>query len=117
MNLKVITRVGSLMVVFFFLPSIGIKIWQYLTEAPWPAKSWLVYLALGLSVILIVRYRWQRRVRQKAAQTEEPDFLKELKLLLIAKERLVKGEITLAEFKEIRQELKEDQNYEPSQKA
>jgi hypothetical protein len=101
MNLKIISRVGSLVVVFFFLPSLMLKIWQFLVYAPWPAKSWLVYLALGLGLIWIIRRRLKKQSRQKTAGGSEVNFL------AIAKERLVKGEISVAEFKEIRQELNE----------
>jgi uncharacterized membrane protein len=101
MSLKIISRVGSLMVVFFFLPSLIIKIWQFVVYAPWPAKSWLVYLALGAGLIMIVRYRLKRRVQRRTTGGGD------LNLLQIARERLVKGEISVAEFKEIRQELNE----------
>lgn len=101
MNLKGISRVGSLMVVFFFLPSLLIKIWQFVAYAPWASKSWLVYLALGLGLIFIARQRFRKRLRPGAAQKGDPS------LLQIAKERLVKGEISVAEFKEIRRELNE----------
>lgn len=101
MNLKIVSRVGSLIVVFFFLPSLMIKIWRFLVDAPWTAKSWLFYLALGVGLILMARYRWKKQLRRKTTGSGE------LNLLEIAKERLVKGEISLTEFKEIRQELNE----------
>lgn len=101
MNLKIISRVGSLMVIFFFLPSLLIKIWQFVVYAPWPAKSWLVYLALGASLIFIARYRLKKRRQRRTTGSSDPN------LLQIAKERLAKGEISVAEFKEIRQELNE----------
>lgn len=103
MKLKIVSRVGSLIVVFFFLPSLIIKIWQFLVCAPWPAKSWLVYLALGLGLIFIARYRFTKRLRRKTRGSGDG----EPNLLQIAKERLVKGEISVAEFKEIRHELNE----------
>lgn len=101
MNLKIISRVGSLMVIFFFLPSIVIKIWGFLAYAPWAAKSWLVYLALGLGLIWMVRRRLKKQLRPRTTGGGA------VNLLEIAKERLVKGEISVAEFKEIRQELNE----------
>lgn len=100
MNLKMITRVGSLMVIFFFLPSLLMKIWQALVKAPWPVKSWLVYLALGAGLVLLARRRLRKGLQKKNAETKSD-------LIQIAKERLVKGEISVTEFKEIRQELGE----------
>jgi uncharacterized membrane protein len=99
MNLKVFSRVGSLAVIFFFLPSLLIKIWDFFVYAPWQAKSWLVYLIVGVGLIFLVRYRWKKQARLKTAGTPE------ISLLQTAKERLVKGEISLTEYKEIRQEL------------
>jgi uncharacterized membrane protein len=99
MNLKALSRIGSLMVIFFFLPSIGFKIWDYFVYAPWPAKSWLVYFGLGVGLIFLVRRRFRKRTGAKTKNPDDPT------LLQIAKERLVQGEITLAEYKEIKQEL------------
>lgn len=101
MNLKAISRVGSLAVIFFFLPSLFIKLWNFLVDAPWAVKRWLVYLVMGLGLILAARYRLKKHLRQKTMGNSEAN------LLQIAKGRLAKGEISIAEYREIRQELNE----------
>ena len=99
MGLKGLTRIASIMVIFFFLPSIAIKIWEYVIYAPWPAKSWLVYLALGIILIYLARKRWRKRLLLQQDKGDDSS------LMYIAKERLVKGEISITEFQEIKQEL------------
>ncbi len=102
MGLKGLTRVGSLMIIFFFLPSIGLKIWEYLVYSPWPAKSWLVYLTLGIVLIYLARIRMRKRALLNRKKTGEPS------LLQIATERLVKGEISVAEYRAIKREITGD---------
>jgi uncharacterized membrane protein len=101
MRWRVISWVGSFTMVFLFLPSLAIKIWDYLMGAPWKAKSWIFYMMMGLLVVFWVRWRWHRHKRL-ATKLEKKE---EVSLLFLAKERLVKGEISLEEFREIRQEL------------
>ena len=104
MKWKVIAWVGSFAVIFLFLPSLAVKIWNYLAGAPWQAKSWLFYIILALTVIFVVRWRWHKRTSLKSNGHEEGS------LLFLAKERLVKGEISLEEFKAIKQELEQTYN-------
>jgi uncharacterized membrane protein len=99
MKWKVIAWVGSFTVIFLFLPSLAIKIWDYLVEAPWQAKSWLFYIMLALMVVFFVRWRWHKRSTVKSNGHQEGS------LLFLAKERLVKGEISLEEFQAIKREL------------
>ncbi|HBF39527.1 MAG TPA: hypothetical protein DDW50_19685 [Firmicutes bacterium] len=99
MKWKVIVWVGSFAIIFLFLPSLAMKIGDYIVNAPWQDKSWLFYILIALALILGVR----RRLHKRAANQSPPK--EEVSLLFIAKERLVKGEISLEEFREIRREL------------
>lgn len=90
--------VGSFASIFFFLPSLAIKGWELLVFAPWPAKRWLIYPVVGWLIYWGVRRRW-RRVNQGMGGDDRS-------LLYLAKQRLVSGEISLEEFRAIRQELK-----------
>lgn len=96
---KAIICVGSFATIFLFLPSLAMKIWDFLLKAPWAAKSWLFYIFLTLLIFFGVRWRLRRRANDLSRPKEE------VSLLFIAKERLVKGEISLEEFREIRREL------------
>ncbi|NLW46458.1 MAG: hypothetical protein GXY86_03860, partial [Firmicutes bacterium] len=66
---------------------------------PWSQKSWVFYLLLGYLIIQVVRVR--RRFHKKAVDLNSPDSL-----IFLAKQRLVKGELTIDEFRQIREELK-----------
>jgi hypothetical protein len=99
-GLKAITWIGSFAVIFLFLPSLALKIWDFLVTAPWQYKSWLVYLVVAVFIIMIARSRFRKK---KNAPTGQGGYDS---LLLTAKQRLAKGEISLEEFREIRQELK-----------
>jgi uncharacterized membrane protein len=91
--------VGSFATIFFFLPSLAFKGWELLAFAPWPAKRWLlIYPVVGLVVYWGVRRRWRQANRRIGGDDHS--------LLFLAKQRLVKGEISVAEFREIRQALK-----------
>ena len=96
---KVIVWVGSFAIIFLFLPSLAIKIWDFFVNAPWSSKSWLFYVLLSLILFVGVRWRLHKRLTTLSHSKEE------ISLLFIAKERLVKGEISLEEFREIRREL------------
>ncbi len=96
---KVIVWVGSFAIIFLFLPSLAIKIGDFLVNAPWSSKSWLFYFLLSLILFVGVRWRLHKRLTSLSPSKEE------ISLLFIAKERLVKGEISLEEFREIRREL------------
>ena len=103
MKQKKIAWVGGVALVFFLLPPLGMKIWDYLIITPWPQKIWLVYLVMGIGLVGIVRLRL-RRLRRKE---QDQDIPSESQLIYLAKERLVKGEITPEQYREIRKELKE----------
>ncbi len=101
MKYRRMAGVAGFMSVFFFLPSLAVKLWNWLVYAPWHRKSWLVYLLIGLLVIAWVRHRagnWKLRL-QPVDQTNQP--------LQIAKQRLAAGELSLEEFRRIKQELLE----------
>jgi uncharacterized membrane protein len=106
MDMKKLTWIGSLALVFFFLPSLAFKIWNFMVFAPWQVKRWLFYLIIAIVMITFIRWRLRRKKNlpeMGGAQLQN----EEVKPMLIAKERLAKGEISLEEFREIRQELKE----------
>lgn len=93
--------VAGFMSIFFFLPSLAVKLWNCLVHAPWYRKSWLVYLVIGLLIIGWVRHRvgdWKIH-RQPVDREDHP--------LQIAKQRLASGELSLEEFRRIKQELLE----------
>ncbi|HYH03884.1 MAG TPA: hypothetical protein VEC37_12320 [Bacillota bacterium] len=92
--------VASMATVFFFLPSLAVKLWETLLFIPWQYQRWLVYPVVGWLIWVLARRRW-RRMATPAGQGEEA-------LLDIAKRRLVKGEVTLEEFRQIREELKSE---------
>ncbi len=98
-KLRGIVWVGSFSIIFLFIPSLAIKIWEYLTEAPWPNKSWLFYLGGAFLLIIFAGNRWRKRkeILKNPVLVESP--------ILIAKQRLAKGEISIEEFRQIRQEL------------
>ncbi len=100
MKLKTVVGVGSMAVIFLFLPSLAIKAWEFLVAAPWPVKRWLVYFLVG---VILVRIAMARYRRKKQLRLEQPAATS---LLEIAKERLVRGEISLDEFRAIKEELR-----------
>jgi Predicted membrane protein len=100
MKLKVGVWVASISVIFLFLPSLAIKIWNYFMEAPWQAKRWIFYLLSAFALFSIIRWRWRRRRNDSMLKKKD-----DISLLFLAKERLVKGEISLEEFREIKREL------------
>lgn len=98
MKLKGLIWVSSFATIFLFLPSLAFKLWEFLTQAPWAQKSWLVYSATGLVLLQVVGARL--RFRKKIAGPRSPESL-----LFLAKQRLVKGELSLEEFRQIREEI------------
>ncbi len=100
MRYQGLVRVASIATIFLFLPSLAIKLWGFLTGAPWSQKSWLFYLLSGLVIVQLVRAR--RRFRKKLSDQNSPDSL-----IFLAKQRLVKGELSIEEFRQIREELKQ----------
>ena len=100
MKYKGLVWVSSFATIFFFLPSLAIKLWEFLIRAPWSQKSWILYLLSGIVIIQIVRGR--RRLRKKLADLRSPESL-----IFLAKQRLVKGELSIEEFREIREELRQ----------
>ncbi len=100
MSLKSWIFIGSIGLVFLFLPSLGLKLWDLLLYAPWGVKSWLFYLGLAGGAFL-----WMRlRKRQQTAESEL-DVVAQEDPLMIAKRRLARGEIDLAEYRELKEEL------------
>lgn len=99
MKYKGLVWVSSIATIFLFLPSLAMKLWEYVAYAPWPQKSWVLYLLSGFMIIQAVR-AW-RRFRKKALDLNSPEAL-----IFIAKQRLVKGELSIEEFRQIREELK-----------
>ncbi|MGD8399933.1 MAG: hypothetical protein PVH64_03200 [Bacillota bacterium] len=91
--------VGSFATIFFFLPSLSWKLWEWLFYAPWPYKRGLLYPLLTLLGYWGVRRRRRRLNRNGGDQDNQS-------LLFMAKQRLVKGEISLEEYRAIRHELK-----------
>ncbi len=99
MKYKGLIWVSSFATIFLFLPSLAIKLWDFFTQAPWAQKSWILYLFSGFVIIQTVRAR--RRFRRKMADLDSPESL-----IFLAKQRLVKGELSIEEFRQIREELK-----------
>ena len=92
--------VSSLATFFLFLPSMAFKLWVFITGAPWSQKGWLVYLFLVVAIVQGVRLR--RRFRKRQPNIDSLDAL-----LFLAKQRLVKGELSVEEFRQIREELRQ----------
>jgi hypothetical protein len=99
MKYKGLVWVGSLASIFLFLPSLAIKLWEFISEAPWRQKSWFVYLLLFIILFQTVRVR--RRIRKSGTHMNSHDSL-----IFLAKKRLVEGELSIEEFRQIREELK-----------
>jgi uncharacterized membrane protein len=99
MSLRSMVWIASFATIFLFLPSLAGKTWQFLVYAPWPVKSWIVYFLIGAFLIGLARSRFRRRnrLRLEAAAPVSP--------LAIAKERLARGEISIDEFRALREEL------------
>jgi len=99
MHLKSLFWLGSFSTIFFFLPSLFLKIGELFISSSWRLKIGLTYLSVGLIIVMIARRRLARLKREKILKQPED-------LLYLAKRRLAEGEITLKEFREIKQELK-----------
>lgn len=99
MKYKGLIWVSSFATIFLFLPSLAMKLWEFLTRAPWSQKSWVFYFLSGLVIIQVIRAR--RRFRKKLSDLDSPESL-----ILLAKQRLVRGELSIEEFRQIREELK-----------
>ncbi len=102
MSLRGFIWVGSISVIFLFLPSLAGKIWDFFVYAPWQAKSWIIYLLVALILIRIAVARLKRRALRKVTEPLATSAAS----LNIAKERLARGEINLEEFRAIKEELK-----------
>lgn len=98
---KGVIWVSAFSIIFLFIPSLAQKVWSYLLYAPWQAKSWVFYILLALLAVFLVSRRFRKKRLLQGNQLEQDS------LLGIAKKRLVKGEISIEEFRRIRQELKE----------
>lgn len=100
MEFKGLVWVGSLASIFLFLPSLAIKLQEWITGAPWSQKSWLVYTFLALIFFQVIRIR-------RRFQKSRPCFGSDDSLIFLAKERLVKGELSIEEFRQIKEELRQ----------
>ncbi|HEY8463945.1 MAG TPA: hypothetical protein VIM29_07980 [Bacillota bacterium] len=98
MGWKALFWVGSIATFFFFLPSLLVILWDNILSISWRYQRWLVYVFLVWLVIILARRRWRRLAGVVPGDRDS--------LLLIAKRRLVQGELTLEEFRQIRDELK-----------
>ncbi|HEX3043557.1 MAG TPA: hypothetical protein VHY08_02285 [Bacillota bacterium] len=74
MKHKSLIWVASLGVIFLFLPSLALKIWDFLVKAPWPYKSWLVYLLISIGLIKWVRWRLKHRKLKAETPNAPPGF-------------------------------------------
>ena len=97
MRLKALVWVSSFAVICFFLPSLVMKLWEWLRSDLWFYRGWLIYPLVAFLLIFIAR----RRRRAQLARSG----MGEGQLLLLVKERLARGEITIDEFHLLRQEL------------
>jgi uncharacterized membrane protein len=90
--------IGGLSSIFFFLPSLAIKIFQFILESSWQIKSIFVYAGLGIILIDLIRHRllWKRI---------NPETIQEVTPLLIVQRRLAEGKISLDEYRQIKEEL------------
>ena len=100
MSLKSWIFIGSIGLVFLFLPSLGLKLWDLLLYAPWGVKSWLFYLGLAGLGFFWVRLRKRKQTEEGGTEVVDMETP-----LMIAKRRLAKGEINLAEYRELKEEL------------
>lgn len=98
MKHKRLIYVCGFAIIFFFLPSLGFKLWNLLWEVPTEMKLFICYGLVGWVLLWWGRRRMQR---YKAFREVSGDQLP----LCIAKRRLATGEISLDEFRQIKQEL------------
>lgn len=101
MKLKGIIYVSIIATVFLFLPSLALIVWESISSLSWEYKQWSFYLAFALIILGIARYKL-RRAKLKQNTGLQVD---EASLLLLAKQRLVQGEISIDEFRQIKEEL------------
>jgi uncharacterized membrane protein len=100
MKHKGLVWVSSLASIFLFLPSLAIKLWEFITGASWHQKRWLVYSLVVMLLIQIIKIRLRFRKRTSGLDSHDS-------LVFLAKQRLVKGELSIEEFRQIREELKQ----------
>ncbi|HOJ78161.1 MAG TPA: hypothetical protein PLZ08_01155 [Bacillota bacterium] len=100
MKLKGIIYVSIIATVFLFLPSLALIVWESISSLSWEYKQWSFYLAFALIILGIARYKLRRaKLKQNTGlQVDEAS-------LLLAKQRLVQGEISIDEFRQIKEEL------------
>jgi len=99
-KLKGIIYVSIIATVFLFLPSLALIVWESISSLSWEYKQWSFYLAFALIILGIARYKLRRaKLKQNTGlQVDEAS-------LLLAKQRLVQGEISIDEFRQIKEEL------------
>lgn len=90
--------VGGLSSIFFFLPSLALKLWRLVWESSWQVKSFIIYGVIGIFLVGFIRRRliWKR---------DRLEMTNEAAPLLIVQRRLAEGKISLDEFRKIKQEL------------
>lgn len=98
MKSKELIWVGGFSSIFFFLPSLALKIGEYFINAPWSVKRMTGYSLVAVALIGFIRrrLRW-RKLKQAFFSKDAP--------LIIAQRRLAQGEISLDEFRQIKEEL------------
>lgn len=99
MKYKGFVWVTSIASIFLFLPSLAIKLWEFISGAPWSQKSWLVYPLMIIILFQVIRIRYRYRKRRSGFDSSDS-------LIFLAKQRLAKGELSIEEFRQIREELK-----------
>lgn len=99
MRYKGLVWVTSIASIFLFLPSLAIKLWEFISGAPWSQKSWLVYPLIVIILFQIIRIRHRHRKSRSGFDSNDS-------LIFLAKQRLAKGELSIEEFRQIREELK-----------
>lgn len=99
MKFKGIIWVSGFSIIFFFLPSLALKIFDYLRFLPWRYQMWLVYFFLATIIFGFARRNFRHRKNEKNLESKD-------NLLFIAKRRLAEGDISLEEFRQIKQEIK-----------
>jgi uncharacterized membrane protein len=104
MYLKRMAWVGSFATFFFFLPSFVVKLWETFAALSWRYQRWFVYPLLAGLTIAVVRRRVAARQMKTTALTNHS-------LTDILKQRLVKGEISMEEFRQIRLEIQNNDEY------
>lgn len=98
MRSKELIWVGGFSSIFFFLPSLALKLGDYFIRAPWPIKRMIGYGLVAVMLIAFIRRRLKWRKLKRALFSGDAP-------IAIAQRRLAQGEISLDEFRQIKEEL------------